>query len=410
MSLSAAEFDLRARISRRAGAMLDDLRRFVAIPTGPGGMAGLDVLRGLMCDRLAAAGGHVRLATGVPRPEWLSEAASGEPPPTAIVTGPRPEGSKRILLSGHLDTVHPVDSGFRELTLASDGAKATGPGVVDMKGGLVIALHAVEALAEAGVPVAWSFVLNSDEETGSYASDAALRAVAAEHDIGLALEPAMADGGLVIERPGSGQFMLEVQGRSAHVGRDFAAGISAVTALAHRLVALAAMARPDEGVIVSVGPIDGGHATNVVPDRARAWGNVRFINEDVGRALREQLMTLATKEVGEAALAAGQAAVTVRSSFNRPAKPLTDGTKVLAEAARAAAEDLGQKLPFGKTGGVCDGNNLQAAGLATIDTLGVRGGGLHTPQEWIELASLVERCQLLAVLMGRLSVGSPPLK
>lgn len=407
MSLSALEVDLRARVSRRAGAMLEDLRRFVAIPTGPGGAAGLNELRGLMCDRLAAVGGHVRLAAGVPRPEWLSEAASDEPPPTAIVTGPHPHGLKRVLLSGHLDTVHPAEGGFRELVVSADGAKATGPGVVDMKGGLVIALHALEALAEAGVPVAWSFVLNSDEETGSYASDAALRAVAGDHEIGLALEPAMADGGLVIERPGSGQFMLEVQGRAAHVGRDFAAGISAVTALAHRLVALAAMAKPEEGVIVSVGPIDGGHATNVVPDRARAWGNVRFSNEDLGRDLREQLMALATTEVGEAALAAGKAGVTVRASFNRPAKPLIDGTKALAEAARAAAESLGQKLPFGKTGGVCDGNNLQAAGLATIDTLGVRGGGLHTPQEWIELASLVERCQLLAVLMGRLSVGSP---
>jgi glutamate carboxypeptidase len=95
--------------------------------------------------------------------------------------------------------------------------------------------------------------------------------------------------------------------------------------------------------------------------------------------------------------------VEVRTSFNRPAKPATPETMKLAELARAAAEDLGQTLPFGKTGGVCDGNILQDAGLPTIDTLGVRGGGLHTPQEWIELASLVERCQLLAVLIARLS-------
>src|SRR5205085_3197779 len=96
--------------------------------------------------------------------------------------------------------------------------------------------------------------------------------------------------------------------------------------------------------------------------------------------------------------------VITQISFNRPAKPATPGTMKLAEAARAAAEDLGQKLPFGKTGGVCDGNILQDAGLATIDTLGVRGGGLHTPQEWIELSSLVERAQLLALVISRLSV------
>src|SRR6185369_12278156 len=95
--------------------------------------------------------------------------------------------------------------------------------------------------------------------------------------------------------------------------------------------------------------------------------------------------------------------VVVQRSFNRPAKPFTPQTKRLAELARSIAEDLGQKLPFGKTGGVCDGNILQDAGLTTIDTLGVRGGGLHTPQEWIDLTSLVERCQLLAVLIARLS-------
>jgi len=95
--------------------------------------------------------------------------------------------------------------------------------------------------------------------------------------------------------------------------------------------------------------------------------------------------------------------VEVKTSFNRPAKPATPEVMKLAERARQAAEDLNQKLPFGKTGGVCDGNILQDAGLPTIDTLGVRGGGLHTAQEWIELASLVERCQLLAVLMARLA-------
>ena len=100
--------------------------------------------------------------------------------------------------------------------------------------------------------------------------------------------------------------------------------------------------------------------------------------------------------------------VTIRRSFHRPAKPLTPGTQTLADLARAAAEDLGQKLPFGTTGGVCDGNNLQAEGLPTIDTLGVRGGGLHTISEWIEMPSLVERCQLTAVLIARLSAGAMP--
>jgi glutamate carboxypeptidase len=133
----------------------------------------------------------------------------------------------------------------------------------------------------------------------------------------------------------------------------------------------------------------------VVPDRARAWGNVRFTNAEVGEDLGRALQAMATPD-------GDLPRIEVRRSFNRPAKPLTPATEALALRARGVAEDLGQKLPFGRTGGVCDGNNLQAAGLPTIDTLGVRGGGLHTPQEWIELASLVERCQLLAVLIMRL--------
>ena len=98
--------------------------------------------------------------------------------------------------------------------------------------------------------------------------------------------------------------------------------------------------------------------------------------------------------------------LTPHQSFNRPAKPLIPATQRLADLARAAAEDLGQKLPFGSPGGVCDGNNLQAAGLPTIDTLGVRGGALHTLQEWIDLSSLVERCQMLAVVVMRVCASS----
>ena len=142
-------------------------------------------------------------------------------------------------------------------------------------------------------------------------------------------------------------------------------------------------------------------ATNVVPDRARAWGNVRFPSPQIADELAEGLDALATPPTSESL-----PRVTVHRSFNRPAKPLTPATRALAEAAWSVAESLGQRLPFGKTGGVCDGNILQDAGLPTIDTLGVRGGGLHTPQEWIEIASLVERCQLLAVLIARIAAGN----
>jgi len=273
---------------------------------------------------------------------------------------------------------------------------------VDMKGGLAIAIHALEALEEAGIDAAWSFFLNADEETGSYHSASALRDISSGHDVGIALEPALAGGELAIERMGSGQFMVEVRGRAAHVGRAFTEGVSAVNTLARALLQVAEIADPDAGRIVSVGPLAGGLATNAVPDRARAWGNARFPTPQVSEEIQQMLAALATPNSD---CENGVVAVHIYRSFNRPAKPKTPQVERLALTARAAAEDLGQKLPFASTGGVCDGNIMQDAGLPTIDTLGVRGGGLHTPEEWIDLTSLVERCQLLAVLIARLAAG-----
>ncbi len=419
MPLSDVETRLVGEIARREGALLADLKRFVAISTGPdaAGAAGLDELRALMTARLAALGAACTLVPGDTRPDWLASWREREGdtnpsgtgptiPPTAVLSRPTAD-CRRILIAGHLDTVHERTETFHELSIAPGGKTATGPGCVDMKGGLVIALHALEALEVAGVRVAWTFVLNSDEETGSYHSDAALRVQAAKHDIGIALEPAMAGGELALTRGGSGQFALECFGQAAHVGRDFAKGVSAVDGLARAVLGAHALSDPTRGVCVSVGPLRGGHATNVVPDHAMGWGNVRYPDVAAETALRASLRALTRG--GEGAPGATTLPhVRLLESFNRPAKPLTPGTERLALAARAAAEDLGQALPFASSAGVCDGNNLQDAGLPTIDTLGVRGGGLHTLTEWIELASLVERCQLLAVLMAREATTTLP--
>lgn len=399
--LSDLETKLCRMIEGRAGALLEDLRLHVGLPTGGDNRAALDETRGRLVARLEALGATMELVPGDPRPEWLyGIAKDGWIPPSAVCR--RDRGAvrgRRILLTGHLDTVHDPRGNFRTLSIAPDGKTATGPGCVDMKGGLVILVAALEALEEAGASSSWTVLLNSDEETGSYCSEQAIRAESRRHDIALTVEPAMPGGELAIERLGSGQFMIECQGRSAHVGRDFEHGVSAVTALAERIIAIGRIPEPSRGKIACVGPVEGGHATNVVPDNARAWGNVRFPSREIADELREALEALATRPDA-------MPSAVVRTSFIRAAKPLTQGTHRLALQAKAAAEDLGQSLPFGKTGGVCDGNIMQDEGLPTIDTLGVRGGGLHTAKEWIELASLVERCQLLAVLMTRLSAGA----
>jgi glutamate carboxypeptidase len=263
-----------------------------------------------------------------------------------------------------------------------------------MKGGILIAVAALEALHEAGVELNWTFLLNSDEETGSFASMAALRAAAEGHDVGIALEPAMPGGALVVERMGSGQFMIEVFGRSAHVGRDFEKGVSAVSRLAEIITRLSSASDPSRGRIVNVGPLRGGNVTNAVPDHAACWGNLRFADSEAADELASMIDALATRDDA-------LPRVVVHRSWNRPPKPLIPPVQQLVDRVKQAAADLGQPLALASTGGVCDGNILQDAGLPTIDTLGVRGGNLHRVDEFMEVASLVERCQLLSIVLAR---------
>lgn len=397
--LSGVEQRLADALAARADSMRTDLARHVRIPTGWNHKAGLDEYRGLLLERVSALGAAVELVEGDARPQWLLGRDEGAMPPIAICRHERGDAKARVLIACHLDTVFDPRGGFNDFIESADGATAVGPGVVDMKGGILVALNALEALEEAGVPTAWTLVLTSDEETGSFSSERALRETARGHDFGICTEPALPGGELAIERMGSGQFMVECFGRASHVGRDFTGGVSAVTALARALVRIGEMPEPSKGRILSVGPLKGGDATNAVPDHACAWGNVRFPTPDVAESIATMLDDLATREDA-------MPRISVRRSFNRPAKPLIPETESFARLAREAAEALGQRLPFASTGGVCDGNILQDAGLPTIDTLGVRGGGLHTPQEWIELRSLPERGALFAVLMARLGAGA----
>ncbi len=401
MALDPAERRLCGRLRPQGGALLDELRECVAIPTGLGHEPGLARLRARMAERLAELGALIEEVPGEPAPAWLRAAApggDGAGPPPVVVAARRSGRAPRVLLAGHLDTVHDPHGRFRALSVSADGRTATGPGAVDMKGGLVVALAALEALRAEEIDLDWTFLLNSDEESGSFTSETALRRAARDHDAGIVLEPALPGGALALERMGSGQFQVEVFGRAAHVGRAFKEGCSAVVGLARVILKLAELSRPDEGLIVNPGPLAGPAVTNIVPDYAACWCNARFADAEKARVLAAALDGLATS-------ADAMPRVAVHRRWNRPVKPATERVRALAEAARRVAEDLGGTLPFERTGGVCDGNILQDEGLPTIDTLGVRGGNLHRDDEFVEVASLVERAQLLAVLLSRLARG-----
>ncbi|MBM90317.1 MAG: hypothetical protein CMJ35_01725 [Phycisphaerae bacterium] len=399
VQLTEIEQRVANEIEQRAHDLLEDLRLHVSIPTGGNNQSAIEETRERFGLRLKELGCTTHMIPGDPKPEWLLGGQQSDyTPPTAVCERLNGATQNRVMIAGHLDTVHDPNGDFLDLSIAPGGKTAIGPGCVDMKGGLVIAVAALEALESCGVAANWTFTLNADEETGTYHSEQALRDQAKLHDFGIALEPALPGGELAIERVGSGQFMIETMGKSAHVGRAFTEGVSAVVELARCITESAKFPEPERGKILNIGPVRGGVATNAVPDSAAAWGNVRFADQSIADELTMQLQALQTPEDA-------MPRVVVRHSFNRPAKPLIPETEQLALRARGVAEALGQKLPFKSTGGVCDGNILQNAGLPTIDTLGVRGGGLHTKDEWIELPSLVERCQLLAILIARLSAG-----
>ncbi|MDZ4830562.1 MAG: M20/M25/M40 family metallo-hydrolase [Phycisphaerae bacterium] len=400
MTLDASEVALRDSIARRGDDLYRDLEAFVAIPTGGRFRAGLDELRGVITTRLAPLSATIALSPGDPRPAWLAlpeDPKDDAIPPTALAS--RLDGAgPRVLLAGHLDTVHDPRGEFHVLTRES-ATVCRGPGAVDMKGGLVIAIHALESLASLGIGLRWSFILNSDEETGSFHSARHLEDAAREHDVGIALEPATDEGGLVVARMGTGQFRIDTAGRTAHVGRDFGKGVSAVTALARAILDVSAFADVSAGRIVNIGPLVGSRVTNAVPDAASAWGNVRFADDAVQRFLAEKFDTVNSARDA-------MPRVSVQRAFNRAAKPMTPAVERLALGVREVSESLGRALPFSSTGGVCDGNILQSVGLPTLDTLGVRGGNLHRTDEWVEIPSLVERCQLLAIVLKRVATGA----
>ncbi len=414
------ERSLLQEIEARAESLVADLALLVGIPTGHNHAEGLDRTRDWFADRLRALGAAIELVPGTPRPGWLEissdprespsfdeAAASGDDlvvPPTLVARRPVDDGREGVglVLCGHLDTVHDPRGSFRELSPVIDGI-AHGPGVMDMKGGLLVGLAALEVLESRGRRIDWTMVLVSDEETGTFFGEQAILDAARGRDVGLVFEPALPDGSLVVERMGSGTFMLEAIGRAAHVGRAFSEGRSAVVALARGVVALSRLADPEAGRIVNIGPLHGGGVTNAVPHHARCWGNVRYADAAAQTGLEADMHTAIESLSDDLAREISDPPeLRLRTAFLRPAKPATPEVLALAEKAREVSEALGRPLPFASTGGACDGNILQAAGVPTIDTLGVRGGGMHRADEHVEVVSLVERAGLLAILMHRL--------
>jgi glutamate carboxypeptidase len=315
----------------------------------------------------------------------------------------RPAAPAQILFSGHYDTVYGPAHPFQTCTLP-DAATLRGPGVADMKGGIVVMLAALRELQRSphAANLGCEILLTPDEETGSAASRPLLEATAAakRHAFALVFEPARANGDLVKSRKGTGIFTLTVHGRAAHAGRDPAAGRNAILALCELLPQVDALARELPGVMVNVGAIRGGGTVNIVPDLASADVNVRITNNGDDARILARL-----QEVVAPLNARDGFRVEISGQFNRGPKVETPAEVALFAAWQQCGRELGVNFSWQHVGGGSDGNLLSAAGLPNLDGLGVVGDHLHSSDEFVHLPSLVERAQIAARFLGKVAAG-----
>ena len=320
--------------------------------------------------------------------------------PVIEVTG-RPQADVQIIMSGHYDTVFPAGT-FEGVTDLGDG-RLNGPGLADMKGGLCVMLEALKAF-EAGPlkdRLGYRIVLTPDEEIGNFTSaEYLIRAARSGAMIGMTYEPAMETGAMSGGRKGSAVFDIVLNGKAAHAGRAKEEGRSAIEAAAELVLGLEAMNGQREGVTVNVGSIDGGSAVNIVPELAI----VRF-GARAPDAASAEWASSEVRRLFERAIARDGISGHLHGGFYRPPKPRNAAQQALFDAVQATGQAIGLDLEFVDTGGVCEGNNIFAAGVPNVDTLGVRGGRIHSDEEFVVVDSFAERATLSALLLNRLADG-----
>jgi glutamate carboxypeptidase len=380
-------------------AMLGQVEAWSAINSGSRNMDGLARVAGELANAFAVLPGAINLIDAAP-----VEAIDATGRAYALAHGQhlhlkvRPEAPLQILLTGHMDTVFAADHPFQALTWLEQGVLG-GPGVADMKGGIAVMLAALRAIeaSPAAARIGYEVVLNSDEEVGSLASAELLAEAAQGKRAALTYEPsALPDGTLAGARPGSGNFSFTVRGRSAHAGRNPEDGRNALLAAADLALKLSSAVRA--GLSINPARIDGGGPNNVVPDLAVLRVNLRPATEadqaDAQRLIEDAVARVATER---------EVAIGVHGHFARPPKPMTPALESLFGLVRQAGADLGQSIDWKPTGGVCDGNNIAACGVPVIDTMGVRGGSIHSMEEYLIVESLSERAALSALTILRLA-------
>jgi len=378
---------LRRIVEAREPRFLSELERLVNVDCGSYTPDGVNRVADFMADALRELGGEVERVA--------HEASEGNPRLGDLVIGRFAGDGPRVLLIGHMDTVFDPGTAAERPYRSADG-RASGPGVTDMKAGLLAGLHAMAALHESGVNPAVTFVANPDEEIGSPFSTPLIRALAPEHDAVLVLECARANGDIVSARKGIADYRISIVGRAAHAGVEPEKGRSAILEAAHQVLALHALNGRWPTVTVNAGVIRGGTRPNVVPERCEMEVDLRAATTDAFDAASAEVQRLAGIPTLEGVT------VELHRTAGHPPMEKTDASARLVALAVGLAGELGFGLKDAATGGASDANTTSALGIPTIDGLGPVGGDDHSVDEWLDLGSVVPRTTLLALLVGRI--------
>ena len=374
-----------AYFRKQQDRIIDTIQQLVEIESPSDVKAAVDRLGTVLASRFGELGGNVKIHRAEKFGNHL-----------AIRFGGRSR-NKPVLLLGHMDTVYSIGT-ISKMPFRIAKGRVWGPGVLDMKGGIALMLHVIEALLEwedgkLSRPV--TVFLVSDEEIGSESSRAITEKLARESEAALVLEPAHGlNGAVKTSRKGVGDYKLRAQGVAAHSGLDFEKGQSAVVELAHQVLAISQLVDVRRGITLNVGKISGGTRVNVVPAEATAAIDVRITRMQDGARIERRLRALKSANPHCKLLLTG--------GINRPPMERTAGVAALYAKAREVARDLGWSLDEASVGGGSDGNFTAALGVPTLDGLGVVGEGAHAEHESILISELPRRALLLAGLIARI--------
>jgi glutamate carboxypeptidase len=358
------------------------LRQAVEIESPSGSAASINRAADFFARELSRAGGEIKIL----RNDKAGNAIQAE--------FFRKRRSKPILALGHMDTVWEIGT-LKEMPFGIRGGRAYGPGVLDMKAGLLMGIEAVRCLNALGVSPGrpFRFLLTPDEETGSHAFRSRIEVEAQRACACLVLEPAARGGKLKTARKGVGEFQITVHGRPAHAGINPSEGVNAILELATQLLMVQKLAGPRRGLTLNIGRIFGGTRTNVVPEWASASIDVRVPRARDAEEVTRRLLSIKPLR--------GGAKINVTGGINRPPMERRITTELFRRA-RELGRTLGLELEEASTGGGSDGNFTASLGVPTLDGLGAVGDGAHGRHEHVLIRELPRRTALLAALLATL--------